>query len=93
MTALLEEFRGLEVCMKENWIEDVLNDLSKSALNEGRFELFNVLNDFVKVASRNRIVDCNEIDGKMDRQKIHSKPAEIIDIYEYRHRKLIKLKM
>ena len=76
--------------MKENWIEDVLVDLSKSAYNEGRFELFHTLRSAVGVASKGRVVASNPIGCNIERPSHSQKTAVIIDIYEYRHRKLEK---
>lgn len=74
--------------MKENWIEDVLIDLSKSAFNEGRLDLCMAIDDFVKIAGAsshwtqkvdNEIEDFEACDGDTGRPK-----ADILYLHEYR---------
>lgn len=73
--------------MKQNWIEDVLIDLSKSAFNEGRLELFDAITGFVKLASNEEEVNFNEQTSSGSDKGCNDETANIICLYEHRRRR------
>ncbi len=78
--------------VKKNWIEDVLVDLSKSALNEGRLKLYSALSEFTKIASTEQIARFDAPCRNSENKNRLMETAEILDFCEYRYRKQIDLK-
>jgi len=74
--------------MKDNWIEDVILDLSKSALKQGRLALYRALRD---IATPKKIKYEDATHSKLSTKASTAQTAQIFDFYEHLYAKQNKL--
>ncbi len=76
------------IIMRDNWIEDVILDLSKSALKQGRLRLYRALRD---VANTAEIKYEDATHSKLSAKTSTEQTAQIFDFYEHLYAKQNKL--